>query len=519
MAKMNEPETAPEDRAWLEMTPQTLPVITEGFIAAASATGTRRDDKLVAAYQWMLSLQLEFVRYRVDRGWPWAARMLDDYQQTMIALGEDKTISLEDWFLMAQAMSEARVPVSDEMQTRLADAGFSGEETASPEEMMDALRGFLDNLAGMVTSPFDVMEAINNSGAVMPATLRGFLTTELSLSPHAVLRDAVPLMLLDDDSAVRRDAARALEQTAGPGTLSPDALRRTIAMRNWVPPPDRPVLDAAIRAARLAGVETGAWPRPFADLELHATMIDGSGAQSVLAVSRAGKVGLFAGLLLRHRTGVVDAWIETDMPRGKVSRMLKDALTSAVFTRVERPYVDLLVQHAIAAGIASGTMPPEGLLMTAEHIGGAQWQDRGLDIEQEAERLFRALGARDRSAEGLVALHERGLAWMKNDPILSSWYEDGPEVRKALTEPRRNRAAMLEVALEEVLPPHRADWAERFLLMALWSEASAEARYRARAPELIATAYALTTDAPLETIPVMALIARQTVGEAIDGSW
>lgn len=518
-AKLKDPAVAPEDRMWLELTPQTLPVITEGFIAAASAQGKKRDDKLVTAYQWMLSLQLEFVRYRRDRGWAWAVEMLEDYQRTLIELGEEKAIALEDWFMMAQAMTEARVPVSEEMQTKLAEAGFSGEESASPEEMMTALRGFLDDMAGMVKSPYDVMEAINNSGAVMPATLRGFMATELSLSPHQVLRDAVPLMLLDDEAAVRRDAARALEQTASPGTLSPDALRRTIAMRNWVPPTDRPALDSAIRAARLAGVEIGAWPKPTADLEFHATLVDGSGAQSVLVVSRAGKIGLFAGLLLRHGTGVVDAWIEADLPRSKASRMLKDALSSAVFTRVERPYVDLLVQHGIAAGIATGTMPPEGLLQTAEFIAGSEWQDRGLDVTAEAERLFQTLNGRDRSSDGLLALHERGLDWMKDDPLLASWYEDGPEVRKALTEPRRSRAAMLEAAMDDILPPHRMEWAERFLLMALWCEASAEARYRGRAPELIAIAHALTTDAPLDTIPVMGLIARQTVNEAIEGGW
>ena len=129
----------------------------------------------------------------------------------------------------------------------------------------------------MVSSPFEVMETIQNSGAMMPATLRSFIATELSLSPHAVLRDAVPLMLLDGDSTVRRNAAAALEQTANPETMSPDALRRTIAVRNWVPPADRPAVDSAVRKARLAGVETGAWPRAVADMEFHATMMDGSG--------------------------------------------------------------------------------------------------------------------------------------------------------------------------------------------------------------------------------------------------
>jgi hypothetical protein len=172
----------------------------------------------------------------------------------------------------------------------LADAGFKPEdEDGPPEQMMRTLRGFMDELAKMVDSPFDVIHSLQNAGAMLPAALRGFMATELALSPHVMLRDAVPLMLLDDDAAVRRGAAGALEQTAHPDTMSPDSLRRVITLRNWIPAADRPALDTAIRKARLAGVETGAWPAPVAGLEFHASTIDGSGAQSLLAVGCPGK--------------------------------------------------------------------------------------------------------------------------------------------------------------------------------------------------------------------------------------
>ncbi len=521
MARMPEPEIGLEDRSWLEQTPQTLPVITENLIAAAAEPEGARDDRLVTAYLRMLPLQLELVRYRHDRGWAWATRMLDDYQQRLIAVGEAKTIPNEDWFTMAAALSEARVPVSDEVQTKLAEAGFKDEDAGiPPEELLGTLRGFLGELSDMVSSPFEVMETIQSSGAMMPATLRSFIATELSLSPHAVLRDAVPLILLDGDATVRRHAAAALEQAAGPETLSPDALRRTIAVRNWLPPADRPAVDGAVRKARLAGVETGAWPRAMADTEFHATMVDGSGAQSILAVSRSGKKGLFGGLLLRHGTGVVDAWVEEDLPRAKISRLLKEALLGAVFTRVEKPFVDLVVQHAIASGAAGDTTPPSALLWVAERVGGSEWQDRKLDIAAEAERMFGNLDPSDRTEAGTEALHERGLKWMTSDPLMSSWYEDGPGVREALGQVQRDdHAALLDVTLNQVLQPNRMAWAERFLLMALWSESSAEAKHRNRARDLVVVAHALAGDGPLGAIPIMALIALQTVRETLEGGW
>jgi hypothetical protein len=518
LARLPVPELGAEDRSWLEQTPQVLPVITDAAIAAASVPGPRRDDDLVTAYMEMLSLHLEFVRYRLDRGWDWAARMLDDYQQTLIALGDSDTLPRDDWFLMASALTEARVPISDEVQTALANAGFSAEDIGPPEEMQAMLRGFLDELVDMLSSPFEVIETLKGSSALMPATLRGFLATELALSPHQMLRDAVPLMLLDPDSAVRRDASGALEQVAHPDTLSTDALRRTIAIRNWIPPADRPGVDSMVRKARVAGVEIGSWPLAPADIEYHATMIDGSGAQSILAVSRTGRTGLFGGLLLRHGTGVVDAWADTELPRSKVTRLMKEA--KLVFTQVDKGFVDAMIQHAIGTNVALGTVPAEALLQVAEAAGGSEWKERRLDLVAEAQRLFEDLKSADRTPDGIHALNARGLDWMSKDHLIASWFEDGPDVSKTLSRlPKADRPGMTGLVLKEILPARREAWAERFLLMAMWSQASAEAKYRNRVRELIVVAHTLLSDAPMESIPAMGMIALQTVRAFQEGGW
>ncbi|MFL5279766.1 MAG: hypothetical protein ACJ8AW_01895 [Rhodopila sp.] len=521
LARAGEPVLGVEDRAWLEQTPQALPVITEGLVAAASAQqGKQRDDKLVAGYMEMLALELEFVRYRQDRGWDWAERMLDDYQQTLIKLGEARTLPQEDWFMMASALTEARVPVSEEVQTALAAAGFTAQELEPTADMQGMLRGFLDELANMLTSPFEVVETLRRSSAMMPAALRGFLATELALSSQPMLRDAVPLMLLDDDSAVRRDAARALEQAARPDTLSADALRRTIAVRNWIPAADRPAVDSMVRKARMAGVEIGSWPAAPADIEYFATMIDGSGAQSVLTVSRSGKKGVFGGVLLRHGTGVVDAWVDIDLSRSKVNRLLKEAQLGGIFTPVDKGYVDAMIQHAIATGIEHNTVPPEPLLQVAEVAGGSEWKDRRLDPKTEADRLFAELKLGERSAEKIWELHTRGLQWMSDDPIISSWFEDGPEVSKTLAKlPRADRPRMIERVMSDILPQERTAWGERFLLMALWAQASTESKYRERAENLAVVAHAVLSDQKLDSIPIMGVIAMQTVRAFLEGGW
>jgi hypothetical protein len=508
-----------EDRGWLEQTPQTLPVIVELLVDVARAA--KRDEALILGYQVLLALQLEFVRYRLDRGWDWASEMIDAFLDRLIALGSEAAIPRDDWFMMCNALTEARVPLSDAVLTTLADAGFKpSEDDGPPEQMMRTLRGFLDELAKMVASPFEIVHSLQNAGAMLPVMLRGFMATELALSPHQVLRDAVPLMLLDDDSSVRKGAAAALEQTAHPDTMSPDALRRAIVVRNWMPAADRPPLDAAIRKARLAGVAIGGWPNPLPALEFHASAIDGSGAQSLFAVSYTGKKGFFGGLLTRLGIGVVDTWADPDLTRGKINKLLREAQMAASCFRVDKAYFDAMAQHAIGTAVEQEAVPPAMLLEMAELLGGTEWKDRRLDTSEEADRLFSLLAPADRTPAGVEAGFARGLTWMADDDVFGSWFEDGPAVQKALAKlPRTDKLGMTALVLTDILPDKRGEWAERFLMMALWLQAADDAKQRAKARDLVLVAHALAGDGPIGAIPIMAVIAMQTVRATLLGAW
>jgi hypothetical protein len=519
VARQRDSEISEEDRTWLEQTPQVLPVIADSLIATINAP--KPEEGLVLAYHLLLALSLEFVRYRQDRGWEWADTMLTSFQQRLVEIGKTNAIPREDWLMMCSALTEARVPISDDIQTALADAGFMPEDAdAPPEEMLKMVRHLMDELARMVSSPFEVIEALKGSGAVLPAMLRSFMATELALSSHAMLREAVPLLLLDEDSSVRVAAAGALEQIAHPGTLSPDTLRRAITIRNWIPAEDRPPLDAAIRKARLAGVEIGAWPDPTRDLELYASVIDGSGAQSILAASRAAKKGVFTGVLLRHGTGVMDVWVDKELSRGQIGKLLREAQMAAPNVRVDMGFVDRVVQHAIGASVERNGVPPASLLEIAELLGGVEWKDRRIDIKAEADRLFEDLDPADRTPDGIVAGFVRTGEWMSKEDVFGSWFEDGPQVRRALARlPRNDKAGMMAVVMRDILPPQRAKWAEWFLILALWFKAAVDAKQRTRARDAIIVAHALTGDGPLDDIPVMGVIAAQTVRAMLLGGW
>ncbi len=523
----DEPPELPElDQEWLEAVPQSLWPLLEGAVDTSMAKP--RDAKLFAAWLALLNHQLELIRYRSDRGHKWAIEMLDDYQEHLKELAESKSLGHEDLFSLVAALGHAKVPVKPELSEALMSSGPALPDSMPPEKALDqAVRPLIDELARNVTSPFEVMEAMGETAAVTPPALRCFMALELALSPHPVMRDAVPLMLLDADAEVRHAAAQALDQIAAPETLSPVSLRRAIALRNWIPEADRAVLDQAIRKARVKGVQPAQW-EPAPDLAQRASPIDGSGAQSMLFASRSGRSGLFAGLLLKQGFGIRDAWCNRDMPRREIASMVAEVQRKVTVPEVERSYIDLAVQHGIALGVAANHLPDPALLEIAEAVSGADWKDRRIDAAAETERLFGELPTEQRSAGAIAASLRRSAGWMREDGLWDSWFEDDAEVRDSLAAAKQHDVdAAARLLLEGVMAQRRDVWAERFLLTALWARAVKAGQppplgASARAVtwrDLVVLAHEVRSARLLRDIPVMAEIAERTVIAARSGAW
>jgi hypothetical protein len=508
--------------AWLESQPQSLWPLLDAAMAASTAR--KRDEALVTACRWLLANQLELIRYRLERGHDWARAMLDAYQEKLIALVQARTLPEPDWFELVNLLKVAKVPIRPEMAEALAMAAAHAAPDeapgAAPQELSRQLRGLLDELGTSAESPFMVVEGLAGTGTLMPADLRAYLTHELGLSPHAVLREAVPLLLLDPEPAVRQAAAAVLEQVAGPETVSPVMLRRTLLVRNWVPEAEREAIDRVARKARVKGVACAQWAPPPA-LAIQGSMVDGSGAQSLVLTTPAGRTGLFVGLLLKQGFGIRDAWCNPSAPRSEINRSIKETQRTMTWQATGRDHLDVVVQHHIACGLAAGHLPQATIVEIAEAIGAADWKDRGLDVAAEIELLFAGLGAALCSPPAIVASLQRSGVWMAKHPMMQSWFEDDAAMR-ALVEgrPRPKPAVAVRRVLEEVLPARRAAWAERLLLLVLWLQAgTGDAMAAGRWQDCVVLAHALLAGHALADLPAMVVIAERSIYAARTGTW
>ncbi|MGE0221791.1 MAG: hypothetical protein AB7S57_00920 [Acetobacteraceae bacterium] len=503
------PVMSPDDEAWFEATPQSIWPILDSLVAACSAP--RRDEPLITAYRFLLGQQLEFIRYRIDSGWDWAKRMAAEYQQRLIAMAESRSIPQEDWFALVAALGEAKIEVEPAIREQLAEAGGAPEPGDVPAELMSMLRELMDQMAETAPTPFDVVEAMSDTAQVMPAGMRTFLMHEMAHATQPVLRDSVTLMLLDPEQEVRRAAAAVLEQFALPETLSPESLRRMIAIRSWLPEADRPALDRAVRKARTKEVACAQWPAA-ADVVVTASMIDGSGAQTFTLTTRGGRRGVFASVLLKQGFGIRDTWFDPDLPRSEINKLLATIRRETPCAEVDRALLNQAVQHAIATGLGAGHVSPATLLRIAEFAGGDDWRDRSLDIPAEIEAAFEALDPEDRGPDGIAESLRRSGTWRSRESFAASWFEDDAAIRAVLARaPKRDKATGLQLLLEEGLPPGRMVWAERFLLLALWAGAAREKDHAARRRDFVILAHELAGERPLPEIPFMVEVAEQTL--------
>lgn len=503
-------ETA--NNAWLESQPQSLWPLLDATVSASTAR--KRDEVMVTAGRWLLANQLELIRYRLERGHNWAQDMLDAYQEKLIALIQAEALPEQDWFELVNLLKIAKVPIRPEMQQALtmAAAEATPGEPPLPQEIPQQIQKLLDEIAAAVDNPFMVVEGLAETGTLMPAELRAYMTHELGLSPHAVLREGVPLLLLDPEPMVRQAAAAVLEQVASQEIISPLMMRRTLLIRNWVPKAEREAIDRLARKMRVKGITCAQWMPPPA-LVVHSSMVDGSGAQSLLITTPGSRAGLFAGLLLKQEFGIRDAWCDPLVPRREINQSIKEAKRAATWHTTGREHLDAVVQHHIARGLAVGNLPSATLVEIAEQIGAADWKDRDLDVSAEIERLFEGMGAELTNPAAIAASLKRSGSWVESSLMMQSWFEDDASVRALVEErPRPKREVALRGMLEEILPRRRDMWTERLYLLVLWLQAATgNPTLVGEWRDCVVLAHQLLAGRPLDELSAMVAIAKRSI--------
>lgn len=479
------------------------------------------EDRFEAALR-LLAEALEILRVELERRRPDAEQRMAQWQEALarhvfVAGAEDELCTV-----VTHALLQARIeilPVLHEASTeRMLAEGKKDPElfNRSPEESLKELFQSFEDMN--LDSPFELFDAFLQSMAVGAADMQILLCAAMLDAENPLIRETAALMLFHPQAEVREGVAQNLAAVDG-RQITPAALRRLIIARNWFPEALRGHIDQAIAGARKARVDCAPIPKRVT-LTVHASGVDGAGAQSFQVIVPAGKGFVSCSILLKLGVGVADAFLISLEGKRELKEFLALLQREAGGVESSAAYLDTRLCQTLAEGARQGNVPSHWLVAIAERLGRDQWRAIPADCRRELAALRAELEAREaRQLSDRVRQQalEDSFDWPTNESFAYSWFEDDAVVdqeiealmgkRKTRGDPRVLTGALLDGLLQK----RRDAWLDRLTLTTLWLRSLKKPPIPW--PHMFHVAEALADEKiPLGDIPLMEAIASATLG-------
>lgn len=483
-------------------------------LAHREANLKKPNEAMVQAYVYMFANGLETLRYQIERGQGWAEELVDGARELLLLFAQDDLISPHLLLLFLNGFIEAKLDPGSDLTKLLGDIVLKESEN-KPEPTPDELGKWLETMVIEADgNEFVVYQSLADISQALPPEFRMANAYQIASSDNPVLRDTAALFLLDRAPEVRRTICRIIAENASPSLVSPVALRRMIALRNWLPEAERHHLDAAIKKVRQKQVECASWPQVTIE-QIFASNMDGAGAQSVFAVIKDGREYIVASLLVKQEVGIADAWCSRNQSKADVRDFLKTIHSQIESHPISPQFLHRLVPHYLAVGQKAGNVPTPGLLDFVEALGIEKWQPSELGGDDLIALLEAEANPARISEDAVVKVIEGSDQWFDETDFVESWFEDDAEVDAILLRKARSKPqTQVNAIIKSILEPRRAKWAERFLWTALWLKEKQD--LLSPWVEFLVVGRELHRGRPIKDIPAMRNIAEVTVLASVE---
>jgi len=478
----------------------------DGFLEAGQAAPGDEREHLADAYYYLLGIELGHLRMNLERGDEWAQKIRDEFEDCIITAIRAGEVSVEQVVAIGNAMIRERLKPGPEMAAVCGEA--YQRQAAGLRQNLDPAALCAEIVAQSNEDPFAIRDTLFSTlqfAGGLAANLIGVLLR----APQPSMKDGAALGVLDRDPEVRSAAATALVQAAD--AITPSTLRRLIAIRRWLPEPERPHIDQAVRGARLAGVQCAQWMPCVRVAEIRAAAPDGAFAQMAMIVSDAESGHQLSALLFKRGSGIADAWTSEPQSMREIKEIL-DEQSGIYLLRVSRRYLDAMVGYYLNDGLKHAAPPPPRLLAAAELLQAPHWQPGGFGWRDILAELIAEVPEHQQTPASVQAIIAGSAKWGMRQQWATSWAEAGQEVEDLISRfGGRSLKILRETIIDRILEKRRDVWAERFTLTALWMK---EAPRRAAMPweNFAIVAQKMTEGIALHKLPLMHRIAEVSAG-------
>lgn len=468
-------------------------------MAGSDATGPRADDMIA-----LLSTALDEARMARENGRRRGDSLIGALEAQVESLVSAERLTMPGAFALSRAWVRAGLVPPDRLSIPLARTadpvstsapGIAGDADAMFESLFESVIEDCDgNISALHAVFAEMLPAI-------PVEARAAFVRIAVARPPELFAELGCAWLFDPGADVRLAAVAGLSDRLEAGTLSATVLARLVLQRSWMADSDvEALLDGLLRQAMRQGVSaTAAKVEP----KIHrvvASMIDGSGAQSIAVAIQAGGARSVAVVLLKQGFGVKDAYVLPCSSATEQRNLIASITDQVEAFDVSKAYLDEALGVALGEGLESGLAPVPGLVDVAQGCGLHDLRPRGAgtgDILALADPESRVAQL---SAQARGRLIGASGDWGYEFPMLSSWFEDDDATVAAL-DAAPTQAARTKT-MWQVLEARRRHW-ERIIAR---NGHMLSAAGSAHAESFVAVAAALAEGRPLKKVAVMQLV-------------
>jgi hypothetical protein len=426
--------------------------------------------------------------------------------------------SLSFWLPILNAFYEVHIELSTELKQAYLELIDQEEPMTGEEESdkLESIRALIHELSDLGT--FDIAENFFAQSYAMPPEF--FIDLIMDLYSIDEAHDIALLALLHPNYEVRGHVVATLDMLMDQVQLSSISLSRLQAIKAWYPLEMHEKFNHWIKMQRKKGVVfTNAKPTP--KLKLHASEIDGAGAQGIFIHLHEGRKNRLCSLLFKLEVGIKDAWITPYLPAADVKSYYDESFDENITLReIDLSYVILLGSHFLAVTLEHGEMPDLHLLEIQEELG-ITFIPKKINIADIMDEF--SVQIHPFTPDRIQSALARSKTWTKNKAFTESWYLENSVIDKLVNRccsfQNGTKVCRIEEAMalifSEVMEQHRDAWLFHFLWVAFWAKSKSRKNEKIWEDSFL-IAHEIQAGVPLNTIPIMQNICHESIINSVE---
>lgn len=475
----------------------------------------KEDDELrFAACVFILEICVSQLQSSLDNGNKHSERMLSKLMSVLAESIYNDTRSMSFWLPILNVFYDAKADLSDELQgAYYVLANRENEEYVVDERShLDAMRDFIKEYSDL--SIYDIAENFFSQSSAMPSDF--FVDLILDLYSIEEGHEIALLTLLHPKFEVRQMAISTFESLISKITLSSESLSRLQIIRNLYPESNHAQIDNWLKIQRRKGV---VFKRDYENSEIvkmHASEIDGGGAQGIFMHIRKHRKNRLCGLLLKESKGIKDAWLTPVMTLQEIKQFNKEAYDETLTLRViDKNYLEMIVNHFLALTIANGVMPDLHFLEIQEELG-ISFRPQRIDLDDLMQTL--SVSISPFTPEVVQSSLERSKKWLNTRKFADSWFMESADIDRLVNSCSSivdgvkicDLKKAMPLVFNECIEKSRDSWMFHFIWTAIWAKSNSRKNENFWMDAFI-IAYCIYTGRELNTIPIMQEICNKSI--------